>query len=249
MRWTDWPDVDEYLRWLLALVLEIMGDDLLGLYLHGSAAMGAFEPARSDIDVLGVSHGPLSSETRRAIADAVSESALPCPGLGLEMSIVTTRSARAPSDAPAFELHVNTQGDRVVDGDTEDGDPDLVAHYAMTRARGIRLYGPEQAEVIAPVERARLLKSFAHDLAWALDGRRVGPYAVLNACRGLCYARTGELGSKPEGGAWAIAAGEVDPALVAAALSRQHGGDDIEAVVATSFVERVRIELLQQASA
>jgi streptomycin 3"-adenylyltransferase len=103
--------------------------------------------------------------------------------------------------------------------------------------------------VIEPVERARLLKSLAHDLAWDLDRQRVGTYAVLNACRGLRFARTGELCSKPEGGTWAIEAGEADPELIAGALRRQAGADEeVDAVIATVFVERVRIELLAHAT-
>jgi predicted nucleotidyltransferase len=75
--------------------------DLVGVYLHGSAAMGAFVPTRSDVDVLVVAQGPLSAPTKAAVADALSESSLPCPDVGLEMSVVTLESARTPSDAPS----------------------------------------------------------------------------------------------------------------------------------------------------
>jgi predicted nucleotidyltransferase len=39
---------------LLALLRDVLGPDILGAYLHGSAALGGLRP-RSDIDVLAVS--------------------------------------------------------------------------------------------------------------------------------------------------------------------------------------------------
>jgi hypothetical protein len=192
--------VDAYLHDLKARLIQILSDDLVGVYLHGSTAMGAFVASRSDIDVLAITKGRLSVPTKAAVADALSEASLPCPGVGLEMSIVTVDSVRTPSETPAFELHVATLERKVVDGADHPGDPDLLAHFAMTRARGVCLCGSEPQDVFIPVDQARLLRSLADDLAWALDDRHFG-YAVLNACRGLRLARTGEFCSKPDGGA------------------------------------------------
>ena len=36
----------------------ILGDELVGVYLHGSAAMGCFNPAKSDLDLLIVVKKP-----------------------------------------------------------------------------------------------------------------------------------------------------------------------------------------------
>ncbi|MEP6892970.1 MAG: nucleotidyltransferase domain-containing protein [Gaiellaceae bacterium] len=41
---------------------EILGQDLVGSYLHGSAAFDDFLPDRSDIDLLAVCELPLSPE-------------------------------------------------------------------------------------------------------------------------------------------------------------------------------------------
>jgi hypothetical protein len=75
--------VQPYLRELKERLVEVLGLDLVGVYLHGSAAMGAFVPTRSDVDVLAVAKGPLAAPTKAAVADALSESSLPCPGVGL----------------------------------------------------------------------------------------------------------------------------------------------------------------------
>lgn len=241
------PELDEYVSEVARRVSTALGDDLVGVYLHGSAAMGAFVPSRSDVDVLVVSKGPLATVVKLAVAAELSEAALPGPGVGLEMSIVTLDSTRTPSDRPAFELHVGTQENTVHDGAGHPGDPDLIAHFAMARARGVALKGPPPEEVIAPVARASLLRTLADDLEWGID-HRVGGYAVLNACRALRFARDGTLSSKPEGGEWALGEGIADANLVRSALRRQAGSDEeVDFDVAARFAARVREELLREA--
>ena len=241
-------DLDAYVEEVAGRVSAVVGDDLVGLYLHGSAAMDAFVPSRSDVDVLVVTRGALEEVTKRAVADAISEAALPCPGVGLEMSIVTLGSVRTASDGPPFELHVNTQDHKVVDGAGHAGDPDLVAHFAMVRARGVAVLGPPAVDVIPPVDRSRLLRSLAEDLAWAIDGD-LGGYTVLNACRGLRLAREGVFCSKPEGGRWALDEGIADANLVGAALRRQAGADEeVNVDAAARLATRIREELLREAA-
>jgi Domain of unknown function (DUF4111) len=134
-----------------------------------------------------------------------------------------------------------------VDGADHAGDDDLVAHFAMARARGICLYGPDPDVVFAPVDRPRLLRALVHDLTWALDRASehgLGSYAVLNACRGLRFARTGELGSKQEGARWALEAELGDPDLITEASRRQEGADDqVDPEAAVSFVDKAATSL------
>ena len=239
--------LDVYVAEVTRRLSVAVGDDIVGVYLHGSAAMHAFVPSRSDVDVLAVTRSALVSPTKRAVADAISEAALPCPGVGLELSIVTLDVARSTSARPAFELHVDTNENRAVDGAGHAGDPDLLAHFAMATARGVALLGPPARDVIAPVDRSLLLRSLADDLAWAID-RGLGGYAVLNACRAVRLARDGILCSKPEGGRWALHERIGDPGLIEAALRRQAGADDDIAMgAAAAFVTYARELLLSEA--
>ena len=73
------------------------GSQLAGVYLHGSAVLGGFDARRSDVDILAVRDGPMTSAQQRAVAEALSEQRLPCPGHGLEFSIVTRQVARHPA--------------------------------------------------------------------------------------------------------------------------------------------------------
>jgi predicted nucleotidyltransferase len=237
-------ELQSYTAGVVGPLSAALGDDLVAVYLHGSAAMDAFVPTRSDVDVLVVTDGPVGADAKSVLAERLSESSLPCPGVGLELSIVTSLAARTPSDAPAFELHLSTAEDRVVDGEELPGDPDLVAHFAMTRERGVVLFGPPADQVLSPIDRSRLLRVLADDLTWALE-QGLGGYAVLNAARALLFVREGTLCSKPEGGAWALANGVGDRASIEAALRRQAGSDEVVDLAAvTPFVGLAREELL-----
>ena len=73
----DQPAVQEYLDRVVATLGEWLGDGLVGVYVHGSLAMGAFAPGRSDIDVLAVCGEPLSS--KRGLALGAALDAIPRP--------------------------------------------------------------------------------------------------------------------------------------------------------------------------
>jgi hypothetical protein len=236
-------ELSRYLGRLVDRIAVVLGADLIGVYLHGSAAMDAFVPSRSDVDILVVVKSPLSQASKASLGEALSKPALPDPGVGLELSVLTAESAVTPSDAPRFELHVNTVGGRVVDGATHGGDPDLVAHFAMVRARGQALIGPPPDRVFANPERGMILSSFVNDLEWALENK-AGAYGVLNSCRVLRFAREGGLYSKLEGGEWALESGIGDAHVISAALRRQRGSDEVVDVdAAAQLVEAVRAEV------
>ncbi len=180
-----------------------IGDDLLAAYLHGSAAMEAFQYERSDIDMLAISNRELTDEERLALVDLLMDPEMPCPGTGLEFSLVTDESLDVASKSPAFEIHVTTDpADRkFIDGRGHAGDPDLILHYAMCAARGRAVFGPPPEEILPVVPREWVLEAMIDELDWAIENAEAH-YAILNACRALQYAETGELVSKLEGGHW-----------------------------------------------
>ena len=62
------------------------GESLVGVYLHGSVALGAFQPASGDLDVLVVVKDALTIETKLKIAqDLLEIDGCPCP---VELSAV-----------------------------------------------------------------------------------------------------------------------------------------------------------------
>jgi Domain of unknown function (DUF4111) len=229
------PALDAYLAGVRDRLLEVLGADLVGLYLHGSAVLGGWQPEISDVDLLGVAAGALGQAAKRAIAERLTDPALRCPAAhGLEFSLITAAAARAPTRSPPFELHVahapgtrqqrpgfpvNVPRTKVDDGAGTPGDPDLVLYFAVCRRSGRALLGPPPREVFAEPPRSLLLEATADELRWAA-GHATFAYRVLTACRVLRFLEDGALESKLAAGVWARDRVR-EPALVDLALAAQ----------------------------
>ena len=118
------PSAARYLQALTAEVGAVLGGRVVGVYAHGSLLLGGYLPTRSDIDALVVVEDPLAPDEQADLASRLSADALPCPAVGLELSVVLRSVAAAPTARPAFELHVTTApGDRkVVEGHGHPGE-------------------------------------------------------------------------------------------------------------------------------
>jgi aminoglycoside adenylyltransferase-like protein len=250
------PEVQLYLDRVVSTLREHLGAELVGVYLHGSLAMGAFDPGRSDVDIVAACTGALSPSRRMRLGEALAAIPRPATGGDLELSVVTTSAVQTPSAAPSFEIHVHTEDEQpLVDGAERSGDEDLVVHFAMARARGQVLFGPEPGELFAAPERASLIRAFLSDMEWARESGAAGweghhmpdlasmAYRVLNAARSWRYLATGDLSSKVEGAMW-VKRMDPDPdlhRLLDAALAFQRGDvtDRPDDQVVNAFVDRV----------
>ena len=103
-------DLDKLLNGFTERSKEILGDDLVGIYLHGSAVMGCFNPKQSDIDLIILVERSLSDAVKRAYVDMVTAYSAMGPKKGIEMSVVL-RSVCKPFVYPTpFELHFSEAG-------------------------------------------------------------------------------------------------------------------------------------------
>jgi hypothetical protein len=214
-----------YVETVAGPLREVLGEDLIGVYLHGSGVLGDFAPERSDVDVLAVSSRGLSTEDKRRIAEDLTESALPCPAAGLELHVIASGVLQGPSGAPRFELHVVTDKskgtERVLDGRGRAGDPDLLMHFAVIREHGRAVAGPGPSEVFPRIPRAWLVGALVGELRWA-EQHASPAYQVLNACRAWRYLEDDLLCSKLEGATWA-AERAADRSVVETAIRRRQG--------------------------
>jgi predicted nucleotidyltransferase len=218
-----------YLDALAEALREVLEDDLVGVYVHGSIALGGFYPRTSDIDVLGICARPISSDTKADIASRLLE--LTPPAKGLEFSLLTARAAQEPARKVPFELHVAMEPEvHVVDGATHEGDEDLVLAIEICRRAGIALYGPPPEQSFAPIPEEWLLDMCDRELAWIQyhPARTPAESSVLQACRAWRYAEERVLSSKVESGRWAIDRGVPERDLIEAALARTMGDDVAE---------------------
>jgi streptomycin 3"-adenylyltransferase len=236
-------EVVEYGR-LLAKALAVNREGMLvGAYLHGSAAMGGWLADRSDVDLLLVVQEDTPAEAVQAIEQTLADNVSACPGTGLECSVVLAQQAATPTPPWPFLLHVQSglgEATRRFRGDAVEGDADLLMHYAVCRATGVPLLGPDPAEVIGVVPRDTILAYLVDELGWGVANGSEA-YAVLNACRALVYAADGELVSKLAGGRHGLDQGLGPAGVVARALDAQLGKIPPGEITASGaeFVERV----------
>lgn len=214
---------------------EILGENLVGLYVHGSLAFGCFTWQNSDIDYLAVVKRPLTQTEKEAYIDALLQINRSAPPKGIEMSVVLEEHCRRFVHPTPYELHFSNahlaraEADLTAYCEAMRGlDPDLAAHFTVTRAVGKVLYGAPVAEVFAPVPREAYLDSIRQDMENAAEDILQNPvYVILNLCRVLAAVKEGLVLSKASGGGWAmpriVAA---DGALVRAALDAYNGDGD-----------------------
>ena len=230
----------------------ILGKNLIGVYLHGSAAMDCFSPEGSDLDLITVTEGGVTWEDKRALVEMIVDLNDSAPKKGLEWSLME-RAACRPFVHPApFLLHFSPGHLDRWRADPEGyihsmqgKDPDLAAHAAVLCARGRTLYGPPISEVFDPPERGDWISSIRYDIFSAPEEIVSNPiYVILNLCRALPAARYGLALSKKEGGEWALSAlpgmgGEEYLPLVRAALDAYALGKPFapEEEIARSFAQ------------
>ena len=235
-----WATCLEDVRGQVAALLEVfqntLGEHLTGVYLHGSLAMGCFNPAGSDLDLLVITEQPMSLEQKRALIEALLRlSRSPAP---IEISFLSAADLTPWRYPTPFDLHYGEDWrercEQALAGngwrqwnDSHQTDVDLAAHITITRARGICLLGQPIAQVLPSVPRQDYIASIWDDFLWARARAADNPpYFILNACRIAAYLLAGRLCSKEEGGAWALNTLPADfHMLISQALSTYRGDE------------------------
>ncbi|MFL6184318.1 MAG: hypothetical protein ACJ745_05670 [Actinomycetes bacterium] len=198
------PALGAYAAAVAAGLTRVLGPALVGLYLHGSAAMGGWSAEHSDVDLLGVVARPLDRRVKRVISARLHHPSLVSPApVGLELSLVTAAVAADPPRRPPFELQVRTgPSPHTHLGGPAAADPDLLLAFAACRRAGVAVAGPGPPEVFADPPRAWLLDRVAAELRWALGQGSVAS-RVLTACRAWRYLEDDVLGAKVDSARWA----------------------------------------------
>ena len=191
---------------------EILSENLTGIYLHGSAVMGCFNPQKSDLDFIIVINQKLSDETKKRFMDMVVELNNSAPQKGIELSVVL-KNVCSPFIYPTpFELHFSNMHLNWYKENPENyikkmngTDKDLAAHFTIISKRGKCLYGEPIEKVFSEVPKQDYLDSIKNDIADAKDDIKENPtYIILNLARVLAYQKDNLVLSKKEGGEWAL---------------------------------------------
>lgn len=192
---------------------EILKDNLVGIYLHGSAAMGCFHEKKSDVDLVVVVNTGISNEIKLRYMDMIVELNSHAPEKGIEISLVR-RDVCKPFVYPTpFELHFSALHLEWYKANPSDYvermqgvDKDLAAHFTVIYHRGVCLFGERVKDVFGRVRKEFYFDSIWSDVEHAEEEISRNPtYFILNLCRVLAYKREGLILSKQEGGNWGIA--------------------------------------------
>ncbi|MDX6656368.1 MAG: hypothetical protein QOH62_1161 [Solirubrobacteraceae bacterium] len=240
------PRQEQYVQEVANRLRAALGDDLLAVFLVGSAALGDWVPERSDIDVMAVCAGPLSAAQRDRLVESLLHRALPCPARGLELVVYIRDAIGAPRRGLGFELNLNT-GAGV--GEHVSSDPGAEpAHWFLLDVSAARLHGraisgPAPQALIGAVPAADVHAALIESLRWHREHEATSANAVLNACRSWRYAAEGTWSSKPEAGRWALEHG-ADDVLVRRALASHAGASgQLDARAVATFLADVAARL------
>jgi streptomycin 3"-adenylyltransferase len=221
----------EQLGRVVALLRDVLADDVAGAFLFGSAVLGGLRP-ESDLDVLAVSRRPITGGERRRLVERLL-SVSGGRGRRVELTIVVESEVRPWRYPPGFDFQY---GDWLRDaferGDLEPWEtrvsPDLAALITMALLADTPLLGPRPAEVLDPVPHDDLVRAMVDDLDRLLvdlpwDGRNV----VLTLARIWSTIETGAIRPKDEAADWALPRlGEEHRAVLARARAMYLGEAD-----------------------
>lgn len=205
-------DIDAFINSFVERSKDILQDNLVGLYLHGSLAMDCFNPQRSDIDLIIVVNEPLSDSIKKEYLDMVVEHNAKAIKKGIEMSVVLRKACKPFIYPTPFELHFSAgyldwykenPDDYICE--MKGTDKDLAAHFTIINKRGKCLFGLPINEVFAEVPASDYMDSIWCDIEHAKKEIKHYPmYLTLNLARVLAYKEEGLVLSKKEGAEWAI---------------------------------------------
>ena len=229
---------------------EIFTTKLVGVYLHGSMAMGCFNPEKSDIDLIIVIKEDISDIQKLEFMERIVEFNKKAPEKGLEISVVK-KGYCSPFVYPTpFVLHFSPAHLNRFQAAPQDfvenmngEDKDLAAHFTMIRKYGIVLYGEPVDSVFAPVPRENYIDSIYADIKNAKQDIMEDPvYITLNLCRVLAFLKDGLYLSKEEGGKWGVEhlPEKYHPVIMGAAECYATGKNmEVEERMARQFAEEV----------
>ncbi len=205
-------DIDRLLDRFVLETKRVFQKNLVGIYLHGSLAMGCFHEKKSDVDLIIVVDRPLSTEEKLAYIDEILMLNENAPAKGIEMSVVLRRDMISFHHPAPYEMHFSNAHRKAYQSDPEGTlmrlkgtDRDLAAHVKIIKRYGKTLFGEAILEVFSEVSRKDYLDALMYDLESAEEDIIENPmYMTFSLCRVLAYVKDDEILSKKDGALWAL---------------------------------------------
>lgn len=213
----EWNDLDsslplELLSRFTQMSRDVLRDNLVGVYLHGSAVMGCFNPQKSDLDLIIVVNGIVPETIKLGFMEKAVKLNEEAPSKGFEWSVVKKEFCKPFTYPTPYELHFSNSHLKWFQEDPIDYirkmqgvDKDLAAHFTIISHYGKTLFGEGIREVFGEVPREDYIDSIRLDVENACADVVSNPvYIILNLCRVLAYLQDGLVLSKQAGGQWGM---------------------------------------------
>lgn len=192
-----------------------MQEDLVGVYLHGSICLGAFEPKSGDIDILVVVTRSLTTDEKLDIArDIIAIDGYPRP---LEISAVKLTDAKNwkhhgncvfhYSDywTEKYEKRFANPQEEVYVVDHEFPDADVTSYIKLLNQCGVVLFGKNIEETFSEISDEDFWSAISNeidDYAFDAYNERYLASNILILGRILSFKAEKRILSKYEGGIW-----------------------------------------------
>jgi hypothetical protein len=229
MRATAYPSIDRLLDDLLDRMQQVLGQNLVGLYLYGSLVTGDFDPGISDIDLLCVVSADVD-EAQFARLHAMHDSLeveYPEWKGRIEVQYVSiralqtfwTQSSRIATLSPGEPFHFKPAG------------RDYAINWHIIRRSDRTLYGKPPHKVIPPISKQEYLQVVREHARMWLENEWEGnqyeqSYAILTMCRAMYAAQYGEQVSKKKAAQWVARQFPEWAALTETAFAWRRGEQD-----------------------
>lgn len=235
---------------LVSAIRDVLGDDLVGLYLYGSAVTGGFDPAVSDLDLAAITAREVEDIDLAGIELMHARFADQRPEWRDRIEVVyigratlwtfRTSVGSLAVISPGEPLHV--RDDRVAD---------WLQNWYLIRETGETLHGPAADNLFPRIEWPEFVaatRRYAHEVQnRQRDGVGSGTlaYTILTMCRALHVVREHATASKQEAAAWVTRempdwAWLIDAALSCRLTGGKAGLDDARSrIAAETFIRLV----------
>ena len=200
--------LDPLLTDLLKALTHLLGANLVGVYVYGSALGSTFDPVRSDVDCIAVTERPLADDDFDRLSDWLNEAAVGDPWVKrLQLSFLI-KGTVFTNDHGACLYQFGT-----LTRSGSDGNPIIWMDFLQ---RGRILFGADPKTFLQSVTAEIFHEALVRELGYLREELCGKPdsqwcyklfyrvYATLTLCRILYSAQTGQITSKADAGRWAL---------------------------------------------
>ncbi|WP_158554242.1 aminoglycoside adenylyltransferase domain-containing protein [Macrococcoides goetzii] len=198
--------IENYIETVRIGINDILPDELLGIYIHGSYAQGTFKWERSYIDMIVLINKSLSVKQKEDLLNLFITLKDKGPKKEIEISFLNIHKLFEESHPYSYEFHYSPywykyfeENKWQVTTNKEKLDPDLASHIMNLSVQGIVVCGPEIKDVFPVISEQEFIDSLIYDES---DAPLNNVDTIMNLCRSYYFHEKGELISKLEGLNW-----------------------------------------------